>query len=233
MEWFRSQACGKLTRRFVVACVLALAALVCAPGAMASTPKSSTKRLSAIHSLSAKQFAAVERVYIAMLPLDDVNESTPEAELNATMDATVRACFKLSKRDPLLRAMRVGCPAISEFPEALAAYNTCLAIPCLKLAVKSARAAMRRMISSSRINDRAVKATHLPARCKRALLTSPEDYAQVAKTEEALATLQRGLTTGSLDELAAGEEALNRALMEDTSSLTAKQILQRFRSACR
>jgi hypothetical protein len=219
----------------VVACALALTAFGGASGAAASTPKGSTARLAAIHRLTAAQFAAIERVYVAALPLDAfrTSDTAPLSKVDAATQAVIRACGKLSAHDPLLRALRAGCPAISEFTEAVTAVAACSDAACLTQALESARAALRRGVSGSRVSDRAINATHLARRCKRALLTAPRAYAVYDELDAALETLEHALASASADDLTAAEAALARAEKDSNSLPTAKRSLQLLRSGCR
>lgn len=231
----RARALGTRAMCFVVACAFALTAFGDACGAAASTPKDSAARLAAIHRLTAAQFAAIERVLVAALPLDEfrTSETVPQSKVDAATRAVVRACRKLSTRDPLLRALRAGCPTISEFTEATAVLGACSDPACLTRALKSVRAALRRSISSSRVSDRAINTTHLARRCKQALVTPPRGYAAYNRLDAALGQLERALATGSPDDLAAAEAALARTEKDSDSLPTAKRSLQLLRSACR
>jgi hypothetical protein len=221
--------------RFVVACALALIAFGGAAGAAASTPRSYPARLAAIHRLTAAQFAAIERIYVAALPLDEfrTSDAAPPSKVEAATQALLRACGRLSPQDPLLRALRDGCPAISEFTEATAAVAACSDAACLKRTLASARAALRRGVSGSRGSDRAINATHLPRRCKRALVTPPRAYAVYDELDAALGKLEDALATASAADLSAAETALARAEKDANGLPTAKRALQLLRSACR
>jgi hypothetical protein len=108
----------------------------------------------------------------------------------------------------------------------------CCDTACLRRAVESARAAMRRVVSGSRTSDRAVNATHLSARCKRAR-SPPKSYAASDQLDAAFGKLDHALATGSADELAAAEAALARAEKVGERLPTAKRMLALFRSGCR
>jgi hypothetical protein len=220
--------------RVVVTCALALAAIgaACAEGA---GPTDSTAGLVAIQRLSAAQYAALDHVFVVSLPLDRLqrSETAPQSKLDAATNALVRACNKLSTRDPLLRAMRSGCAAIADVNEATRDVGACSDPACVRRAIKSARAAMHRIVSGSRTSDRAVNATHLPARCKRALVAPPDSYPAYDELDEAFDKLDHALATRSDDELAAAEAALTRAEKKGDRLPTAKRLLQLFRSGCR
>lgn len=218
----------------LVACALAPAAFGGAAGAVASTAKTSAARLAAIHRLTAAQFAAIERVYVAALPLDSfrTTESPSQSAVDAATRGALRACLKLSTRDPLLRALRAGCPAISDFTKATTAVAKCSDAACLTRALAAARTALRRGINGSRTSDRAVDATHLPRRCKQALVTPPKGYAAYDELDVAFRKLQHALATSSAADLSAAEAALARADKASNSLPTAKRSLQLLRSGC-
>jgi hypothetical protein len=225
---------ARVALRVVVTCALALAAIGFASAA-ASALAGSTAGLASIQRLSAPQFAAIERVFVAALPLDKLqrSETAPQSKVDAASNAVVRACNTLSTRDPLLRAMRAGCPAITELSKATKDLGACSDAACLRRAITSARAAMSRGVSGSHTSDGAVNATHLPARCKRALVAPPKSYAAYDELDAALGKLDSALATGSADELAAAEAALARAEKDGNRLPTAKRLLQKFRSGCR
>ena len=156
---------------FTFACTLAvtLSGVV-----MAATPK-----LSSIHRLTAGQLAAIERVYVAALPLDKPNAT--QSQIGAATRKTLSACLKLSRKDPLLRAMRAGCPAVSALTSLTADIGACSDAACLKAALGKARTALKDAVSGSHVSDRAVNATRLPAGCKRALVTPSADPAEIGR----------------------------------------------------
>jgi hypothetical protein len=102
--------------------------------------------------LTASEFAAIERVYGAAVPLDDLltSDTAPRSKIDAATRAVRRACRKRSTHDPLLRALRAGCPAVSELAEATTAVGACSDAACLTRVLKSARAALRRADGGSR-----------------------------------------------------------------------------------
>jgi hypothetical protein len=218
----------------VVASALALAALAVPSGA-AAVPTGTPAQLASIHRLTATQFAAIERIYIAALPLDQfrTSETVPQSKLDAAARGVLRACRRLSTRDPLLRVLRTGCPSTVEFTEATKTLSSCFDATCLKRALKSTRATLRRSISGSHAMDRAIHATHLPRRCKQTLATPPSGYAAYRQLDAALGKLERALDTGSPDDLAAAEAALARAEKAGNRLPTSKRSLQLLRSDCR
>jgi hypothetical protein len=218
----------------VVTCALALVGIGAASGA-ASTPVRSATGLASIKRLSAAQFAALERVFVAAVPLDKLTrlENAPQSKLDAATKTFARACNQLSTRDPLLRPMRAGCPAITEINKATTDIGACSDTACLRRAIKAARAAMRRVVSGSRTSDRAANATHLSPSCKRALVAPPKSYTAYDQLDAAFGKLDHALAAGSADELSAAEAALTRAEKVGERLPTAKRLLALFRSGCR
>ena len=212
-----------------VACALALV-LATAGVAAAATPK-----LASIHRLSAAQFAAIERVYVAALPLDTLSDGGPpsQAQADRVTRKAVSACLKLSTKDPLLRALRAGCPAISALTQVTVDLGECSSAACLRSALGRARSALRKAVSGSRTSDRAVNATRLPAACKRPLVTPAKGYAVYRELDGALAKLQHALSTGSASDLAAAQAALDAADRHSSSLPTAKTSLRQLRASCR
>jgi hypothetical protein len=220
--------------RVVVTCTLALVGIGAASAA-ASTPGRSATGLASIQRLSAAQFAALERVFAAAVPLDKLTrlDDAPQSKLDAATKTFVRACNQLSTRDPLLRPMRAGCPAITEINKATRDVGACSDTACLRRAITSARAALRHSVSASHTSDRAVNATHLSDPCKRALVAPPKSYTAYDQLDAAFGKLDHALATGSADELSAAEAALTRAEKVGERLPTAKRLLALFRSGCR
>lgn len=206
-----------------VACALAL---TFTGVVMAATPK-----LSSIHRLTAAQLSAIERVYVAALPLDKPNAT--QAQIDAATRKTLSACLKLSKKDPLLRAIRAGCPAVSALTSLTADIGACSDAACLKGAIGKARTELKNAVDGSHVSDRAVKATHLSAGCKRALVTPPAGYAAYKQLDAALGKLQHALSTGSASDLADAEAALNAADKQSKGLPTTRSSLKLLRSDCR
>jgi hypothetical protein len=227
-----SGAWTKARARLLVAvtCTVALAA-----GDAATARERSAVEPASIQRLSAAQFAALERVFVAAVPLDRLqrSEAAPQSKLEAASKKFVRTCNTLSTSDPLLRAMRAGCPAITELTKVTGDIDACSDAACVRRAIKSTRAAMRRVVRGSRTSDRAVNATHLPAGCKRALLSPPGSYPAYDQEDAALGKLDHALVTGSAHKPHAAQAALTRAEKAGNRLPTAKRLLALFRSSCR
>jgi hypothetical protein len=220
---------------FVVLCAAAPAPLAGVSPDVASASAGTNARLAAIRRLSPAQFRAIERVYVASLPLDKFRGTdTPSpSKLEAATRGVLKACLKLSTRDPLLRALRAGCPSLAEFTDASTALAECSSSACLTRALKTARSTLRRVVSGSRASDRAVNATRLASGCKSALITPRDGYVAYDQHSKAFAKLERALATSSAADLAAAEAALAAADRASARTPTAKRLLQRLRSGCR
>jgi hypothetical protein len=229
----QARAHGRLAVCSVVACILVVTAL-----GHASPAAGNASRLPAIHRLSATQFTALERYLVAGLPMDEGRTNTlPQSKIDATNRAILRACRRFSRRDPLLRELRVSCIKDSDLDQALSAYNVCANAACLPDVLKAVRAGLRQAISGGRIATRAVNATHLPDRCKRTIVDSPKLFAYYERLDAAFAKVQHAMATGSAADFNAAEAALARAdsarqkLLKGTP--TVRRSLQLLRSTCR
>jgi hypothetical protein len=201
--------------------------------ALCSTAAGASARLATIHRLTGAEFAAIERVFVAALPLDKLGDDSKPSEIEAATSKAHNACLKLSTRDPLLRALRAGCPALSAFTEVNAEVGACSDAACLKRALGRARTALGKAVSGNRTSDRGVNATRLAAGCKRALVSPAASYVVYDKFDAAFAKLQDALTTGSADDLDAAEAALAAADKRADDLPTVKRSLQLLRAGCR
>jgi hypothetical protein len=213
---------------------LALAALLAVPAAATAAPQIDTARLSKIHKMSQAQFAAVERVYVAALPLDKFRKSGAGSlsAANAASRKALNACLKLSTSDPLLRALRAGCPALADLSQETDGLNSCTQAACLKTVLNATRTKLREARDGSRTSDRGVHATHLARACKHVLLTPGSDYVAYAKFDKGFAKLAHALDTGSKSELNAAQRLINAADKEGAKAPTAKTSLRRLRAHC-
>ena len=217
-----------------LASALALAAFAVPSGAAAAAAKATTTQLASIHRLTPAQFAAIERVSVAALPLD--SSGRPKRRRNPSSTPQHAGCSAPAAGSPPATHCCACCaPAAAtfEFTEATKKLDSCLDAACLKRVLKSTRATLRRSVSASRATDRAINATHLPRRCKQALVTPPKGYAAYRQLDAALGKLERALDTGSPGDLAAAEAALARSEEAGNRLPTSKRSLQLLRSGCR
>ena len=227
---------GRRRRARAASALCALVGCTVAFGAAAgASPAATTSAsLASIHRMTPTQFTAIERVLVAALPLDSyATSSAPQTEIDAATTKAVNACLKLSTHDPLLRALRAGCPAISAFTKITADIGSCADATCLKKILGRTRTVLRRAVKGSKVSDRAVSATHLAAGCKQALVTPPGGYVAYNMLDAAFAKLQHALTTQSAADLSAAEKAFDAADKRASSFPSDKRSLQLLRAHCR
>ena len=224
--------------RLMCACAAvtsALAPMACGGDSPAvAATKLDAQRLAAIKQLSRAQYAAIERVYVAALPLDRLNRPgalpTP-TEIKAASRRMISACEGLPERDALLGVIRASCPAAARFIDATVAIGTCASAEGCKDALREALSSLKQVVATSRVSDRAVRSTQLSRSCERALVTPRTGYTLYRQAETALRTALRALDSGSDDELIEALTALGA--LDQSSVPTARQMLRRLRSGCR
>lgn len=219
----------------LLAVCLALVALTSLPGCgddeeLAAAPKLDTPKLASIEALTPGQYTAIKKVYVAALPLDKIEDGTSVAEVRAVVKPVLAACDDLPTGDPLLGALRLSCPATSEFVEAAADAADCSGDDECADAFAEVRKKLSRASDSGRVGDRAVTATDLPNACKRALVTSEEAYEQAMQLRRALGLLQKSLENDDEEQGVAGLAALGE--IDEDAGPTAQQMLDRLRRNC-
>lgn len=201
-------------------------------GGASSAPavKVDTKRLRAIKRLAPADRRALERALRAFDELDDAQTSS-EAELEAVLRPALDACAALDPDDPLLSVLRASCPALGSFLRGLTGLGTCeQGDDCRDVALATV-AALRVVVKSSRVENRAVGATRLPRRCKRVLDTSRSAYRGYALIDAALEEIATAMESGTDDDRRAALAALAAFRLDEPSS--GKSALRRFRAHCR
>lgn len=214
---------------------LVLAALLAVPAAAAAAPQIDTARLKKIHKMSTAQFAAIERVYLAALPLDKFRKADAGSlsAANAASRKALNACLKLSTTDPLLRALRAGCPALADLSQETAGLDSCTQAACLKRVLSATRAKLRQARDGSRVSDRGVHATRLAKACKHVLLTPRSSYVAYDEYDKGFAKLAHAVDAGSQSELEAAQRLLNAAAKQSAKAPSVKTSLRRLRADCR
>jgi len=225
----------------IVAAMLALCACSDGEGAV----KIDTARLAAIEALTPAQYKAIKMVYVASVPfdkLDGLQGRRRRAALAIAMKPFRVACDGLEASDPLLGPSRAQCRdsvVLTLTPNPLNCTEELLALllapggretdNCRRAADKY-RAALSRLDESARVADRAVRATHLPRACQRALLT-PNDYYVRSRTYDlALRKLARALgTDAKIDD---GQAALDALAGHHYTGPTSQQFLDQLRRHC-
>ena len=200
----------------------------------AAATKLDAQRLAAIEQLSSAQYAAIERVYVAALPLDNLNRpgaSPTPAEVKAASRRILGACEALMRRDPLLGVIRASCPAAARYIDATVAIGACASAEDCSDALREGLSSLEQVVATSRVSDRAVRLTRLSRACERALVTPRTGYTLYRQTATALRMALRALASGSDDAIIEALTALGA--IDQRSVPTARQMLRRLRSGCR
>lgn len=222
------------------------ATALCACGDRAGSVTVDTARLALIEKLTPGQYTALKKLYVAALPLDtfDGSHARPRlAALKVASEPFVAACSELDSGDPLLGPSRAQCQQAATFlvaSDPSACTHDLLALllapggreseNCQR-AFTNYPASLDKVVESSRVADRAVRATHLPRACKRALVTTKPFYLQARNYDLAVRMLVRALGPGARADdahAALGTRARHR---RDTGP-TAQQQLDQLRRHC-
>jgi hypothetical protein len=217
------------------------ATALCACGDRAGSVTVDTARLALIEKLTPGQYTALKKLYVAARPLDTFDGSHARPRLAALKVASkpfVAACSELDSGDPLLGPSRAQCQQAATFLVASdpSACTHHLLAPggresenCQR-AFTNYRAALDKVVASSRVADRAVRATHLPRACKRALVTTKQFYLQARNYDLAVRMLVRALGPDARADAHAALGPLARH-RRDTGP-TAQQQLDQLRRHC-
>lgn len=178
--------------------------------------------------LGAERFAALDAVYIAQVPLDDVEDDADPSRLKSTSEPLVEACNALDAGDPLLGPLRRVCPVLTRFARQVQGFSTCAAEgagACEDL-IGDVRGTLGDFTRLSRRGDEAIKDAELTPACEKALLTPGLAYEAIEGFERAFELLDRGAT-------AAADRALEAADAKADRLPDGEASLGRFRSGCR
>ena len=217
-------------RLLVCVALLAAVALAACGGDDDDAGSAKTSELSSITALTESQYTQIKRVYVASLPLDDLDDPTRRAYKRAVRDV-VGACERLDASSPLLGAMRRACPVTAEFFHTVTSTAECRGREACIDAFEAAEKGARRVIAANRASDKAINATRLPQACKRPLLTSPETYAQASALERGLGMVARALKTASQQDDMAALRVL-RAADAEPDGPTQQENLNLLRRNC-
>jgi len=203
--------------------------LCLAVGACADTPAGIDS------GLGATRFAALDSVFAAAVTLDRYRDQRDVSFERFREDArpVLKACRALSKDDALLRAVRAGCPQVTEYAAQGAAIETCdSSAACLRATV-AMRGFVKRLRGVSRRTDRAVAAEHkLADECKQALTTPSPAYAVFETYDAAIVQMQRALRSRSAAAVVGAHERLAAADTRSQALPSNAALLERFRSDC-
>lgn len=182
--------------------------------------------------LGTERFKALEAVYAAAVPLDELDEDASVREFNKVLGEYGEECDKLAGTDALRTAYRRFCPLVAELREQLTAAGACEdAAQCLE-GVSGFRGVLRKFLAEGERYDRVVAQTKLTPACRRALVNPELSYEVMRGYGRAFAYLQRGLTTGSPADARKAEEILKQTDARAEDLPKAKEALADFRSGC-
>lgn len=183
----------------------------------------------ATQELTAAQFAAIERVYEAALPLDALRAAGAgsQYELEAATRSLLHACRQLDARDPLLGPLRSECSAGARAAFAAAGIVAC---QC-KRAYEAVGRAIGRFVAAAHAADRAVDDAQLAPACTNTLVIAASAYAYYQQLATAIGMKQRAL--GSESGEWAAELALRKAIEMSRLQPTYDHQLRELRAGCR
>lgn len=201
-----------LTARVILA-VFALGAALPA-AAQAQTP------------LTPERYAALDRAYTGILPLDARSPSGSDYAAART------ACRSMDSADPLLAALRRSCNSTVKFLKTLQTFNGCSSIASCGKRSRPARIAVNRLIRHDRAANKALRSAALVDGCYRELRTTKAELHQLERYRGYFRSFQRLAKTRSpkvARRLLRQENAINRAMGDDRS---AADVRSDVRKAC-
>lgn len=178
--------------------------------------------------LGRERFEALEAVYVAQVPIDELGDDADPGAFKAATAPLVKACDELAADDPLLGPLRRVCPVLTRFAEQLQGFGTCSsrgADACDEL-IGDVRRTLRDFTRLSRAGDDAIRDAKLTPACANALLTPSVAYEAIEGFERAFELLEADDDEEANRALAAADAKAERLPDGDES-------LARFRSGCR
>lgn len=198
---------------------IAAVAVAAAAVAVAAVGTMLTAETSSAAPLGPERLAALDRMYTAMLPLDDSEVSL------GTLDRIHSACGRLDRADALLDAKRLECFGTVRFTRfSVQQPDRCgKESRCLSVYARFARA-LKAFVARLRTTNRAVETAVAAPGCRSALRTSARDLRVL---ERLGAASRRYARTGKFDDLLRLADLLTT---EDLVTVTQKR--KRLRDQC-
>lgn len=174
------------------------------------------------------RFEALDAVYVAQVPIDEVGDDADPGEFKAATAPLVKACDELDADDPLLGPLRRVCPVLTRFAEQLQGFGTCASrdADACDEHIGDVRRTLRDFTRRSSQGDDAIRDAELTPACANALLTPSLAYEAIEGFERAFELLEAG-----------DDEAANRALAAADAKAErlpdGEESLARFRGGCR
>ena len=186
--------------------------------------------------LGSARYEALEAVYAAAVPLDQLDDDAPISEYNRVLENYGQKCEEeLDAEDGLLAAYRRFCPLVADLREQLTAAGTCedeSQIEQCRAGIQGFRVVVRKVLREGERYDRVVEATQLSAACRKALVNPELSYEVMRGYGRAFAYLERALTTASQADAAKADALMTQAEARSERLPDARQALADFRSGC-
>lgn len=182
-------------------------------------------------TLTAKQYAELERMYLAMLPLDSLADNSDARSLRHLTRGTARACRQVDRTDPLLAAMVEGCERIVG---RLAAFDTpdCATKQECDALLEKFSAALRDLLDTLRETEPIVEREVGDQACRDALLV-PEQMPSLERAVDAFDRFADAVTSGDAEAVETTGADVDEALAALDKAPSTKEQLQTFRRDCK
>jgi hypothetical protein len=224
---------ASMCKRTACLCVIgaALALPACGDAGSDTAPVTGPRTTPATTELTAAQFEAIERVYVAALALDALRAAGAgsQYELEAATRPLLDACRQLDARDPLLGALRSACSTGARVAFAAHGIADC-SHDCTEV-YKAVGDAIDRFVAASHAADRALDRVQFAPACTNALVSSPAAYAYYQQLAAAIRMKQhaRDSDSGALQAALAMSKAAEMARLQPTGAW----LLRELRAGCR
>ena len=202
--------------RLIAAAVTVLAATALTSAALGASPR-----------LTDARFQALDAVYRTAIPLEKNKVSADE------IAAADQACQALDPADALLAKMRPACLLGVEVVRYTEQFTGCDDQASCKEAIKTLRVDLQNLVSAMHTANRGVKSEVAAGACRKALMSSKDDFADAALLINAFRKVEHALDTGRKADLDAADRALNKADKAASDGPSAKTQRKRFRTGCK
>lgn len=182
-------------------------------------------------TLTARQYAELERMYSAMVPLDKLADNDDARSLRKVTAGTARACRQVDQTDPLLAAMVDGCERTMANMAAFGDFDCSTEQKCNEL-MASFVATMRDLLDTLHESKPIVEREVGDPACRDALLT-PEQTEALKETVDAFDSFAAAARSGNASELESTGAEVEKALAAMDEVPSARAQFQEFRRACR
>lgn len=213
---------------------VALSACGDGDGGAPTSPAAPPANAGVASGLGAERFKALDALYVAILPSDEISGDEPFEQIEAASRSAVAACDALDADDPLLGALRRPCPKVARLARQFDEIEGCETSPvnrCLGV-VGVTQVTLADIKRLSRGADRAIAQAELTPGCREALVTPALAYEAFAGFAQALQLLEGGYERGSAADVERGNRAIAQTGVKAEALPSARQSLERFRGAC-